>query len=147
MSECKRAGVGPWASHPKRMLRHKAMIQCARLAFGYGGIYDQDEAERIVESIDATTGEIRHTPAPARQELAAYPQADLEKNLPTWQAVIQSGRKTADQIITMAGTKGVLSDAQKKAIRDLEAIDVPEKTPEPAPAMDAGHAEFIAEME
>ena len=31
------------------MLRHKAMIQCARLAFGFVGIYDQDEAERITE--------------------------------------------------------------------------------------------------
>ncbi len=58
MSECKRP-VGPWQSHPKRMLRHKAMIQCARLAFGFGGIYDQDEAERI---IDAKTGEIDITP-------------------------------------------------------------------------------------
>lgn len=48
MDECKR-GTGPWQSHPKRMLRHKAMIQCARLAFGYAGIYDQDEAERILE--------------------------------------------------------------------------------------------------
>ena len=44
MSECKR-NLGPWLTHPKRMLRHKAMIQCARLAFGYGGIYDTDEAE------------------------------------------------------------------------------------------------------
>ena len=26
------------------------MIQCARLAFGFAGIYDQDEAERIAES-------------------------------------------------------------------------------------------------
>lgn len=48
MSECKR-NVGPWQSHPRRMLRHKAMIQCARLAFGFVGVYDQDEAERIVE--------------------------------------------------------------------------------------------------
>jgi hypothetical protein len=48
MSECRRA-TGPWGSHPKRMLRHKATIQCARLAFGFVGIYDQDEAERIVE--------------------------------------------------------------------------------------------------
>ena len=40
---------GPWQTHPKRFLRHKAMIQCARLAFGYGGIYDQDEAETLVE--------------------------------------------------------------------------------------------------
>lgn len=47
-SECDRK-QGPWASHPKRMLRHKALIQCARLAMGYVGIYDEDEAERIVE--------------------------------------------------------------------------------------------------
>ena len=40
---------GPWQSHPNRFLRHKSTIQCARLAFGFGGIYDQDEAERIVE--------------------------------------------------------------------------------------------------
>lgn len=50
MAECKRSGQGPWQSHPKRMLRHKAMIQCARIAFGYVGIYDPDEAERIQES-------------------------------------------------------------------------------------------------
>lgn len=48
LSECKRAAK-PWQSHPKRMLRHKAMIQCARLAFGFVGIYDQDEADRIAE--------------------------------------------------------------------------------------------------
>ncbi len=48
MSEVKR-DTGPWKSHPKRMLRHKALIQCARVAFGFGGIYDQDEAERIVD--------------------------------------------------------------------------------------------------
>lgn len=41
--------AGPWQSHTKRMLRHKAMIQCARLAFGFVGIYDEDEAERIIE--------------------------------------------------------------------------------------------------
>lgn len=49
MSECKR-DVKPWKSHPKRMLRHKAMIQCARIAFGYVGIFDPDEAERIQEA-------------------------------------------------------------------------------------------------
>lgn len=38
---------GPWQTHTKRMLRHKALIQCARVAFGFAGIYDPDEAERI----------------------------------------------------------------------------------------------------
>lgn len=41
--------VGPWKSHPRRMLRHKAMIQCARLAFGFVGVYEEDEAERIID--------------------------------------------------------------------------------------------------
>ena len=40
---------GPWQSHTKRMLRHKSLIQCSRIAFGFVGIYDQDEAERIIE--------------------------------------------------------------------------------------------------
>ena len=63
MAECKRPNVGPWMSHPYRMLRHKAMIQCARVAFGFGGIFDQDEAERIIEAdapkkVNPDTGEI-----------------------------------------------------------------------------------------
>lgn len=47
MAECKR-GTQPWNSHPRRMLRHKALIQGARVAFGFAGIYDEDEAQRIV---------------------------------------------------------------------------------------------------
>jgi phage recombination protein Bet len=49
--ECYRS-TGPWKSHPKRMLRHKAMIQAARLAFGFAGIYDPDEAERIIATAE-----------------------------------------------------------------------------------------------
>lgn len=46
LAECRR-GTDPWKSHPSRMLRHKALIQAARYAFGFAGIYDPDEAERI----------------------------------------------------------------------------------------------------
>jgi len=38
---------GAWLKHPRRMLRHKAMIQCARICFGLSGVYDPDEAQRI----------------------------------------------------------------------------------------------------
>jgi len=41
---------GPWQTHTKRFLRHKAMIQAARIGFGYVGFYDPDEAERIIEA-------------------------------------------------------------------------------------------------
>ena len=40
---------GPWQTHTKRMFRHKVLIQGARIAYGFAGIYDEDEAERIVE--------------------------------------------------------------------------------------------------
>jgi hypothetical protein len=43
----------PWKRWPRRMLRHKAMIQCARLAFGFAGIYDEDEGRRIAEAQEA----------------------------------------------------------------------------------------------
>lgn len=41
---------GPWQTHTKRMLRHKARIQAFREHFGFSGIYDEDEAQRIVDS-------------------------------------------------------------------------------------------------
>lgn len=44
---------GPWQSHPKRMLRHKGIIQCARIAFSFSGIYDEDEASRIMDNENA----------------------------------------------------------------------------------------------
>jgi len=49
LAECEK-GTEPWKKWPARMLRHKAVIQCARYAFGFSGIYDQDEFERIIEA-------------------------------------------------------------------------------------------------
>lgn len=48
-AEVVRASMQPWKSHPSRMMRHKTLIQGARLAYGFAGIYDEDEAQRIVE--------------------------------------------------------------------------------------------------
>lgn len=61
-AECKR-NTGPWQSHPRRMLRHKTLIQCARVAFGYGGIYDPDEGERVLEAINVTPAAPQGKPA------------------------------------------------------------------------------------
>lgn len=52
LSECIR-GTEPWKMK-HRMLRHKALIQCARYAFGFAGIYEEDEAERILQAKDIT---------------------------------------------------------------------------------------------
>ncbi len=46
----------PWQTHTKRFLRHKALIQAARYAFGFTGIYDPDEAHRIVDAQAVNVG-------------------------------------------------------------------------------------------
>lgn len=54
LSECGR-DTKPWKSHPRRMLRHKALIQCARVAFGFAGIFDPDEGDRIAATVEQPT--------------------------------------------------------------------------------------------
>ena len=39
------------------MLRHRAIIQCARVAFGFTGIYEQDEAETFAAPMQTVTAE------------------------------------------------------------------------------------------
>jgi hypothetical protein len=37
----------PWNLMPNRMTRMRAYIQCARVCFGFGGVFDPDEGEKI----------------------------------------------------------------------------------------------------
>lgn len=57
----------PWDTHPNRMHRHKTLIQCARIAFGFAGIYDEDEAHRIIEMGNAEIVDKRHIAQPQRK--------------------------------------------------------------------------------
>lgn len=114
MAECKR-GTGPWQSHPKRMLRHKAMIQCARLAFGYGGIYDQDEAERIVEAQPAGAP-VKHMGA-AEVVLPEWPADRWAARLPSILDGIAQG-KTIEDALAWLGSKGRVTPEQEKQLRD-----------------------------
>jgi hypothetical protein len=54
LSEVRGAGSA-WITHPRRMLRHKAMVQCARITFGLGDIVDPDEAQRVLLAKEAPT--------------------------------------------------------------------------------------------
>lgn len=119
MVECNRPGVGPWQSHPWRMLRHKAMIQCARIAFGFGGIYDQDEAERIAENEPKFMGaaEVVQPTAPP-----SWPADLFAQRLPEWRKAIAAGKATADAIIAKARTKHPLTPDQEADIRAQDVV-------------------------
>ena len=138
MAECKRPNVGPWGSHPRRMLRHKAMIQCARLAFGYGGIYDQDEAERIVEvkAVDPATGEIVTAPTFDLEAALADVQASTTEAEVTaaWKKHVALAQSAKDKTGYAALKDAVAAKGaalKQAAVQDVEA--------KPA----AEHADFV----
>lgn len=59
-SECGR-NTDPWKQYPARMLRHKALIQAARVAFGFSGIYDEDEGKDVAGLRDVTPAKKRYS--------------------------------------------------------------------------------------
>lgn len=63
MSECRDTKSSVWTKWPARMLRHKAYIQCARMAFGISEVIDDDEASRITANSQSGSREKDITPA------------------------------------------------------------------------------------
>ncbi len=66
-----------WAQFPRRMLRHKAIIQCARVAFGLSGIYDEDEGQNIVNAVEVEMAPV----AQKARSTKAVPTAQPKKAL------------------------------------------------------------------
>ena len=82
------------------MLRHKALIQCARLAFSLGGIFDPDEAERI----DETNGKVELVSRPGRIVEGTFevaeekPKSEVVQNVQTvQQGGVVDSQATVDQ--------------------------------------------------
>ena len=68
LSECIRS-TEPWKMK-HRMLRHKAMIQAARYAFGFAGIYDEDEGAKVAEMRDVSPPSAPRPPSPPSARIA-----------------------------------------------------------------------------
>jgi phage recombination protein Bet len=85
-AECRR-DTEPWKQYPARMLRHKAVMQAARYAFGFAGIVDPDEADDILRNpgekdITPTAQENEFMPAKKvvlRGDATVTPAAEVAK--------------------------------------------------------------------
>lgn len=77
-----------WITHPSRMLRHKAMVQCARVAFGLSEIVDADEADRIATARQAQQGKTTQPTYTSERDYRRSPVgvAELKKILTTKEA-------------------------------------------------------------
>lgn len=69
-------------------------------------------------------------PEEPRQEPKALPemsQDEFSKNLNAWEKMLQSGKKTPDDIIKMLSSKHTLTETQKKIIERLVSVSAPDQ--------------------
>jgi phage recombination protein Bet len=107
-AECRR-DTEPWKQYPARMLRHKAVMQAARYAFGFAGIVDPDEADDILR-------------APPEKDIT--PTAQENEFMPAKKVVLR-----ADATVTPAAEVAKAeSDSAPPAI-DIPAVTMPPREP------------------
>jgi phage recombination protein Bet len=83
LSECKR-NTDPWKME-HRMLRHKAIIQAARIAFGFSGIVDEDDAYAQMRDVTPPKAEASKlfqalTPVTAAVDLPTVPAGGADQS-------------------------------------------------------------------
>lgn len=108
-----RTKPGPWQTHRIRMLRHRAICQCARVAFGFAGVMMPDEFEQwhndVSQMKDITP------PDPDQVQLPPDPDAAVEEV-----EIIDWHKHTTDLIDQMAGadSQEILTEIHNQHDRD-----------------------------
>lgn len=132
-----------WKVNPKQQFGYLQARNWARLYAPDAllGVYTDDELQVVAPPAERHMGQAEEV----RPALPDYAQADFEKNLPDWRNVVESGRKSAADLLAMLQTKATFSPAQQAEILKLgqaeevtpltdgqrefaDAMDVPEET-------------------
>lgn len=123
-----------WKAYPRAMLRSRCVSEGVRIVCPavIGGMYTVDEmrdmppeelqepiyrgqAVREEPKLETTTPETASSP----EEKPFYTEAQFLKNLDQWTLIIESGKKTPDQIIKTVSMKYSLTDEQQQTIRSI----------------------------
>jgi phage recombination protein Bet len=140
-NECRR-DTDNWKAQPIRMTRHKSLIQCARIAFGFAGIIDEDEAERM----DGFNGQTIEAQIDGDPEIDALMQK-LEYNAATRRMSYQSFPDRAKQLdylqaqVAKMGTSVAASSTTKAKAPAKDKAAKPELVKEAGPVTEAAEVQ------
>lgn len=112
--QCRVRNSPLWADDPRQQIAYLAVKRWSRLHCPdvIMGVYTPDELQEV-------NGEPM-PPVPAgRQEIEMYSDEKFQQNLPAWKKKIEDGKSSPEHIITMVGSKAMLTEEQKKAIHAL----------------------------
>lgn len=136
MEDAKKAGLigkqGPWSQYPKRMRQMRARAFALRDMFT-DVLKGMAIAEEIMDVPAASTEVHRNTAPVVASEPAIYAAEEFTKNLANWKTVIESGRKSAGDLIAMveAKAKARMTDEQRRQLRKFEPITEAEEVADP----------------
>lgn len=118
-----KTGNDQWKKQPDDMLVYRGTRQWARRYAPEAllGVYTPDELEDAPQP--AAEARVVATVARGEAELPLYSDADFAANLPKWWDIIDSGRKTADDLIAMLQTKARFTPEQLHEIRNPPKAD------------------------
>lgn len=131
----KLTGKDNWKNYPRAMLRARCIAEGIRAVYpaALGGMLVSEEAQDMPAAAEKDMGsaEVVSTQRQAdKPALPAYAADQFAENLATWRGLIDSGKASADQIITRVSSKYRLSDAQKAEIRMAEQPQQTNATPD-----------------
>lgn len=143
LEECKR-NTDPWNKSPCRMLRHRALMQCARYAFGFSGIYgDEGELTGDIQLVSDSAPPMRgaayvaHNPETGEiidQSDDGDNHESTDQADPQTGVTIHSAEAKADEIIAAAGKCATLIDLN--ALKEREADNIMAMPDEIAPLVE-----------
>lgn len=120
-ADAQRAGLwgkqGPWTQYPQRMLMWRARGYALRDKFSdaLGGLITAEEAQDIPPERNVTP---RDEPAPA---LEHYPDEKFDNFFPKWKGLVESGKKSPEEILATIESKGALSEEQRQKILNINS--------------------------
>jgi len=102
--ECKR-NTDPWNNMPRRMLRNRTLCQASRVAFGFSGIHNDDEAQSF---IDVSSSPVPSEPPPKMIAPASDTKPSARAEL---EAIVLGAGFTFEQLRKFGEASGNIKDA------------------------------------
>lgn len=97
----------------------KYMPSSVELSNALAASHAAEEGKATVIDGDFVSVDDRREEDDAPEQKETYPQDQFNANLEVWTKLIQAGRKTADQVISMAQTKYPLTDKQQQVLKGI----------------------------
>lgn len=91
-----------WKKYPRRMMRHKAIIQCARIAFSISGIYDREEAENIVAGAGEDVIDVPVSGSASDSSVSSASSGSLSKATPARRSIAYKSKADIDAALESA---------------------------------------------